>query len=264
VIGRPILVSLRILAKHAPRLSFAAAHWLAKVSHGDTVSRDAFATLFPQLSSEDIDDAMRRSWSNLLRSAVVKDLVERYGIAPMRRSVLPSEALGALRAPAILATFHLGPMRALLAGIERLGFETIVVRAETLPHNPRNVVTVKAGDTPESRALAFHTSVTALRAGKFVMLTVEPDLGAHIDVSLFGRPFTLARGTFALARVAQAPIVPMVARWRGMNIEIVLGESIAPSSDEMAMANAVAQWLERYLTDNPSELKPRIMRLFRR
>jgi hypothetical protein len=63
--------------------------------------------------------------------------------------------------------------------------------------------------------------------------------------------------------------VPIVARWQGNEIEIILGPPLAAGpaaastaaaahpgeiADEAALAGAAATWLERYLLASPAEL----------
>ncbi|MND09266.1 hypothetical protein D3C83_324500 [compost metagenome] len=59
------------------------------------------------------------------------------------------------------------------------------------------------------------------------------------------------------------PIVPLVARWDGQEIEIVVGEPLPILDDEQALAALAAQWLENYLRESPGELSARILELMR-
>jgi lauroyl/myristoyl acyltransferase len=75
-----------------------------------------------------------------------------------------------------------------------------------------------------------------------------------IEVPLLGRTLPLARGAFALARIADVPIIPIVPRWRGTAIEVEIGEPMRLGADgERGMAEAIAAWIERYLRERPGE-----------
>jgi hypothetical protein len=84
---------------------------------------------------------------------------------------------------------------------------------------------------------------------------------ARTAAPFFGGTLRLAAGVFAVARIAKVPIVPLVARWIGDEIEIVVGDPLPASNDENAMAASAAQWLEQYLRDSPTELSGRILEL---
>ena len=75
-----------------------------------------------------------------------------------------------------------------------------------------------------------------------------------IEVPMLGRSLPLARGAFALARISRTPIVPVVTRWRGTAMEVVVGDPIAPDLGEAGMAAAAGDWIERYLRRMPGEI----------
>jgi hypothetical protein len=86
-----------------------------------------------------------------------------------------------------------------------------------------------------------------------VALDIVP--GPGFRVPFLSRSIQLARGPFALARIAGAPVRPLVARWRGGGVEVEAGEALAaPASEEEALAGEAARWLERYLLESPAEL----------
>jgi lauroyl/myristoyl acyltransferase len=96
----------------------------------------------------------------------------------------------------------------------------------------------------------------------FMAADPRPAMGDFV-APFRGGSMALARGPFALARVTRAPIVPLVARWRGTKVEYVLGQPIPASSDEASMATALTSWLDRYLTDAPFEISEQTLSLIR-
>ena len=108
--------------------------------------------------------------------------------------------------------------------------------------------------------MAFTRAVVHLRKGGFVFLTLDPMVGTRIAAPFLGRTLNLARGGFALARLARVPLVPLIARWNGMRIEIVAGAPVEVASEAQAAAE-VARWLEQYLRAHPDEMTERTREL---
>ena len=70
----------------------------------------------------------------------------------------------------------------------------------------------------------------------------------------------LARGAFSPARITRTPVVPILSRWCGNDVELIVGTPLEGSDDE-ALAASAAQWLETYLRENPEELAQRFIDL---
>jgi lauroyl/myristoyl acyltransferase len=228
------------------------------------VSRAQLRALFPQLSGAATARAAARTAVDRVRNLALRTTLHYFGLPPVRPFVLPNATFDALRAPAIIGTFHIGPTHALGAAIERLPGEVLVLRRRAYaPAQARNVQVAETGGGEELRARAFHRAVGHLRDGGYVLLPIDPAEGARVAAPFLGRSLMLARGAFALARVARAPILPVVTRWRGLRMEIHCGPLIEPGDSEERLAEQAAAWLESYLTAAPGEVAPRVFQLLR-
>jgi KDO2-lipid IV(A) lauroyltransferase len=100
-----------------------------------------------------------------------------------------------------------------------------------------------------------------LRRGGAVAIQVDrvPPGLRSLPVSLGDGPFAFPEGPFALAAAAGVPLVPMFARRRGFfQYDVVVGAPVRlahrPSAAELALAaRVVAEGLERFLRDNPTQ-----------
>ena len=206
-------------------------------------------------------DAVRRIWTSHARSMMLGGWVRRDGREPIRRLVRENAVLRELRPPMILGTFHIGPTLGLGALSERLQGESLVLRGTQFPLDRASRANVDAiAGSDQQRAATFHRAVERLRQNGFVILALDPREAQRIAVPFFGGTLQLARGPFAMARVARAPIVPVVARWEGEGIELVFGEALV-GSDETALAAEAGRWLEGYLRESPGELSYRVLEL---
>jgi hypothetical protein len=164
-----------------------------------------------------------------------------------------------LRPPMVLAGFHFYVGTAMQALFERLPAEVLMIARASGGRGGR-VRHVWPGhdlDAPGNpgrgeweRVRAIKEGVDALRAGQFVVTTVDYVGTAHVPATLFGEPVLLRGGGFALSRLGKAPMLPVTGRWRGPRVQIVHGEPIPPDEDEV-MAAALMRWLEGYLRENP-------------
>jgi lauroyl/myristoyl acyltransferase len=198
--------------------------------------------------------ALRRFWTNHVRQLVLGVSVRRYGTRALHTLLLPSRELDALQPPCVLVTFHVGPIQAFSAVLERLG-RTLVLREGR--HSRELEIAETSGDRA---ALGIVRGVRWLREGGFVFLALDPHTASWVHAPFRGKTLRLARGAFALARITGVPLVPVVARWRGAHIELVFGDALT-GSDEQVLASRVAQWLESYLGDHPGEISPRTLHL---
>lgn len=205
--------------------------------------------LFPALS---LPEAARVAWRIAALEARNRLLVRciRQGARPVAE--VP-EAFAALRPPLVLGTFHVGAVHALGPALERLPGPVLALRQGLLyaAGPPLEVVSTEGDE--QSRAAVVLRAVSHLRAGGFVVLALDAATGPGLAVPCLGRTLELARGPFALARLAGAPIVPLAARWRHDRVEVRTGQELAPAG-EAEMAASAARWLESYLLESPAEL----------
>jgi lauroyl/myristoyl acyltransferase len=261
--SRILSVLLGGLASRSPRAGFLAADalaamWAASSRHPN---RADLRALFPDLANETA--TLRRIWRTHARTLLLGGWIRRDRMKPLHLLVRENVALRELRPPMILGTFHIGPTLGLGVLTERLHGETLVLRGTQFPLDraatPRNVDTM-AG-TEQQRAATFHRAIERLRADGFVILALDPREAQRISAPFFGGTLQLARGPFAMARIARVPIVPIVARWDGDEIELIVGDALPVANDETALATSAAQWLERYLRESPGELSQRVFEL---
>jgi hypothetical protein len=250
------------LATRAPALALRAADVLAALAW-PRVSRERIESVFPHLSRRDVRRVSAHVRNAELRNEIVVEMMLAGGMDPVRALVDENEQLAALRPPVILGTFHTGALTAIGAALERVpGRVLILRRASPLGRVPSPLFIEETDGDEQRRALVFHRALDWLAGGDSVFMPLDPEQAAvRLAVPFHGRALNLARGPFAIARIARVPIVPIVARWRGTRAEIVVGDAIAPSDDESATATAAAAWLERYLRDSPREISARILAL---
>lgn len=263
-LSRPVHKALGRLATRSPRKAFAVSNTLAALLA--TVSpgfRRALRTLFPDFSPRDMRRTLARIWRTRMRTRLLPSWIRGAGFGPVRALVRENEAIGGLRPPMIVSTFHVGPYLGLGVLSERLQGESLTLRCMRFAIDDvagRNV-TLVAG-TEQERAAAFYRAVDRLRNDGFVIAALDPgQADRRIAAPFFGGTLHLAAGVFVMARLARVPIVPLVARWVGDEIEIVVGDPLPVSDDEQALAASAALWLERYLRDSPGELSGRILEL---
>lgn len=166
---------------------------------------------------------------------------------------------GDLPAPLVLATFHMGPLAALGGLVERLpGPVCIPVGAGGVVTRQARYVPTLGGET--QRAAAVMEALRTLRGGGYALVLVDGFGTARMPQTVLGREVSLSRGAFALARLADAPVLPLAVRWRGPAVEILAGQVIEPA-DEASMAKAMVVWLDGYLHEYPGELSYALARL---
>jgi hypothetical protein len=178
---------------------------------------------------------------------------------------------GSLRAPMVLASFHFGVGTAMQALFARLPAQVLVIdRAPpTAGDRVRHVwrqrdpmAPIEPGRGELDRIRAVKEAVDALRAGQFVAVAVDLVGTACVPATLFGEPITLRGGGFAFSRLANAPMLPVTAQWRGARVQILHGQLIPPDEDQV-MAAALTRWLEGYLRENPRYVTRTIFHLAR-
>jgi hypothetical protein len=217
-------------------------------------------SLFPHLAPR---AAARVAWSIgalEARNRLLTDRIRKEGLAPVRPLVRTPDAFAALRPPLILGMFHVGPIQALSAAVERLPGPVLVMRLGSIytPSPPVQIASTE-GDG-QQRAAAFRRAIAHLAGGGFVVVAFDVSPAPGLRAPCLGRTLEVARGPLALARLTGAPVRPLVARWQGNTIRIEVGEPLAaapasePENQEIALAIAAARWLEGYLLQRPAEL----------
>jgi hypothetical protein len=255
---RLVLGCLRRLAARSPRLGLLLAELVLVVTRRrrQGIADGQIAALFPRLDAAARRAVSTRTWENFLKGEAAEAAVIGGRYPPL----LAGPRLRALRPPLVVASFHVGPFPALGAALAELPGEVLGLDRGQFGAGT-GVKVIPGGEDEGARARAFHAALAALRRGDSVCLTVDgqhPDefAVATIEVPLLGRTLPLARGAFALARLADVPVVPVVARWRGGGVEVEAGKAVEPGRGEEATARAIAAWFEDYLLARPGEITP--------
>lgn len=261
---------LTVVANRWPRLALRMGDCLGGILR-QGVRREDVGTLLPHVPENARARIVRRSRAEAMRSLLLVETVRHYGLGSVRKLVPPNAAMASLRPPLIVGVFHIGPVIALTTAIEQLRGNVFVLRRSTLPLErvPSITIETAVGDE-QRRALAFHRALERLKAGEFVIMALDPEHAFRLPVPCLGRTLQLARGPFALARIAGVPVVPVIPRWRGTEVELVVGEPFAASTEdgtaddfELSLAESAGRWLERYLLEHPEELSTRIVELLK-
>jgi lauroyl/myristoyl acyltransferase len=250
-----------MLTAHSPSLGLRAAD-LAAALAWPRLSPDRVQSLFPHLSGRALNGVIAHARNAELRNQVVMNMMWTRGLDPIRKLVDENPRLATLHAPVILGTFHIGAIAALGPPLERVPGRMLVLRRRLPGRKIESRFTYETTTgNDQRRALAFHRALEWLGDGNSVFIPLDPEHAARIEAPFCGRLLQFARGPFAMSRIMQVPIVPIVARWRGTRVEVVVGDPIPAAKDEMKIATATAAWLERYLLDSPSEISARILEL---
>jgi lauroyl/myristoyl acyltransferase len=220
------------------------------------------------LLSENLDVARTfASYAGCLAESLASD---RPRAKLARRRVLDPKLFEILNRPGglILATAHVGAWDAaghlLTEDLQRPVM--IVMRAEADPDARRfhdevrrraGVRVVHVGAHPLDALPILHH----LRDGGVVAVQLDrvPPGARAIEVPLFGAPFQLPAGPFALAATARAPILPLFVRRVGfMDYELSHGDLIEvserPSAEELeSAARQAALEIERFVRAHPTQ-----------
>jgi lauroyl/myristoyl acyltransferase len=248
----------------AASLAAASAVGWATQAFGRGVDADSIRYVLPELEPAEVEAARRATWSASLQSNVLDAALAVPGAPRPYPRLRSGPDPRAIRPPAVLATFHVGPVHALGLLFEQLPAEVLALEAGNqvkAPPRPERTV-LHVGAEEWQRAAAFRRALETLRSGGFVFLAVDGHGSNLVEVPLFGRKVGLARGAFALSRMSGAPILPVMARWRGAAVEIVAGDAIYPA-DEHTTATALARWMESRVRETPGEILPSLVELVR-
>ncbi|HEV7507991.1 MAG TPA: hypothetical protein VGS07_24115 [Thermoanaerobaculia bacterium] len=254
---------LASLAPLQPGLAFAAASALGSLRNRLSrrwPSPEQVRALFPHLDRRSAERVSRKIGGFEARNRLLIASLHRTGLDQVRPLIRPCRRLSELRPPLVLGFFHVGCPQALAAAIERLSAPVLLVRQGS-PYAPiPPVILATTEGDGQRRAAIFRRSLSHLAGGGFVIVALDVVPGRGFRVPFLGRTIELARGPFALARLAGVPLVPVVARWRRSGIEVEVGEAVAgglatdPKGMERDLAASAAGWLERYLQESPAEL----------
>jgi KDO2-lipid IV(A) lauroyltransferase len=177
------------------------------------------------------------------------------------------EALRASGQGLLLATAHVGPWDAAAQALRAFVDEPILLvmggEADDAAADLQDVV--RRGTGLEVCRVGRHPldalpALDWLRAGKMVAVQMDrPVPTGALRVPLFGRPFSLPRGPFALARLAGVPLLPVFASRRGFfDYRIDVGHPIAPPvgtgrSDFERAARAFGRQFEQHLRGHATQ-----------
>lgn len=187
----------------------------------------------------------RRDWMVSLRCAEA-------GVAWPFPALAGSPDPASLRGPVVFVGFHMGAIMALNAFLARLPGEVLVLRQGSADED-QGVTTIDWLALDEwGRTRATKQLADCLRGGGFVFNALDSIGPDRVEIDVLGHRTSITAGTFALARLARAPVMPIAARWRMTRLEVELGEPIAPGP-AAAMAQAVGTWLGGYLQAHPRE-----------
>ena len=259
---------LAALASARPALALRAAGGLGRLRNrlsGAWPSPRQVALLFPHLDRAAAARAAWRIGGLECRNRLLVEIIRRSGLAALHPLVRTPSPLAALRPPLVLCFFHVGAMQALGAALERLPAPVLAFRHGLLQAGRPPLEVLSTAGNDETRSAAFHRALAHLHRGGFVALAPDLSPGPSLAAPCLGRRLPLARGPFALARLAAAPLLPLVARWRHGHLETLLGPPLAAAgtralATESALAAAAATWLERYLLAAPTELSLGLLR----
>jgi len=166
--------------------------------------------------------------------------------------------------PAVLLTWHIGPVLGLATLLARGAIPALIVRTGFFYTGPPCLEFAYTAGGARDRVAVLLRAINRLRDGGLVVLAADgPDPAETMTVRCFGRRVALARGPFAMSRMAAAAIVPL-APYLNTSGKIALrvgsslpGEAASgerPVDVEQVAADAAASWFESYVSEAPHEL----------
>ncbi len=268
----------RIATRPHPPTGFRAAAALGRIAsrmgvHGPPPSD--IARLLPEASSRLCASAARQIAANHVRNHALIALVRGGGLESLARGTafeIGGDGIrdrARARRPALLATWHVGATLGLGAALHRLGVPVLMIREGPFFPSTSTVQVLSNQGSAEERALILRRAVEWLRDGGHVMAALDgggPPQSAAVPC--LGRGVTLSRGVLALARLVQAPVIPVVARWMPDGTisaraypALPPPEAKSPPADfERRLAEEAGRWLEEYIRQQPGELWPSSLR----
>jgi hypothetical protein len=246
--------AIRTAATRAPTLTYAVVGAAASAS-APLPSAGRLPLILPALGARELRTARRRLRSSEWKSRALGVVMNTATADPTFPQVDMDGPLPDPSRPTVFVSLHVGAMAAIAAVLQQLPNEVVALHRMDW-RMPSNVVGVYVARTEVARVAGFHRALVTLRQGGHVFMPIE---GQSVRVSLFGRPFLLTRGPFALARLTGAPIVLLFGRWRGGRARIFVGRPTAAGPDEQAMALAVSREIELYFRSYPGEVTDRLI-----
>lgn len=247
----------------SPSAGFRLAELAAVVIRRGRINRREVLTVLPHLPPARAAEVVRERDRAMMRQTTLA-AIARHGKRDVAFGLLSVDArIPALQPPAILITFHGGPMTMLAFVAKSLPGPVLSVRRNEPPRRGKATRIIHTAGGVEQRAQAFHGAFEHLRSGGFVIIAADVVTGEVIEVPFFEKTIRLARGPFALARLTGAPLVPLVLHWGKAGLETTLGEPIAMSGSgaegEESAARRAAVWLEQRLLQFPEELSEHVV-----
>ena len=262
-----------------PPTGFRAAAALGRIAsrmgvHGPAPSD--IARLLPEASLRLCTSAARQIAANHFRNHALIALVGRHGLESLARWTVwqggGDEVMerGRSGRPALLVTWHVGAALGIGAALHRLGARVLFIREGPFYPSTSTVQVVSNVGSAEQRALVLMRAFDWLRDGGQVVAALDGAAEPRSAVvPCLGRGIALSRGLLALARLAQAPLIPTVARWQPNGTISARAypalawpecEPTAVADFERRLAEEAARWLEQFLRQEPGELWPSSLR----
>lgn len=260
--ARAVMTGVVLMVHRSPHFALRGADLLAPATRPfrRAPAADDLCRIFPDLSPARASALAAHMLRVDTRSEVLATWVRRHGRGAVRgllRSTVPPILPPP---PLILGTFHIGPVHALGAALESQPAPLLALRSST-------PVPEGGARGEQKRAAKFYQAIEFLQRDGLVLIALDPQHATRIHVPFFDGTLRLARGAFALSRITGVPIVPLVARWSGTRIDVVVGEPLTAGGGpdlERSLAASAARWLEAYLRESPSEISLRILDLMER
>lgn len=260
------------LSHASPRLALTAAAlagYLGLTVPSDAMSLADLGALLPHVPRDRLPSIRRAIYGHTTRTTLFFTLLARGELERLKPCLRVHgferlHALVAKRAPAILLNWHTGPYRAVGTALYVHGFEPLVMEHHPIPHSvtvPLERVAA-AGDTWTATA-ALKAVLDRLRSGGFVLMAGDGYEGARgVEAEVLGRRLVFRQGLATLVRLSGAPVLPVVASWRGGSIDVTLHPplELRGGGDAEAVVGACAHWLDGYLRAHPEGLWPDRMR----
>jgi hypothetical protein len=269
---RSIVVAQARLTSAHPALGIAVSEslgWLANRLALYGIRPEQLHEFFPDLDAVRRAQLARRITAREMRNRALDRLAERDGfqrVLPLAREEGLREILGrsARRQPAVLGTFHLGPLIAISATLKRLEVPALLIRAGPGIPVPPPLEVAELEDEDAGPAV-LKRALARLDAGGIVVVALDGGVGSRTGgVACLGRLLRLGRGALTLVRMSGAPLIPVIARWQEKpRLPFVQAFEPLPTpawqvegaaAAEERLAEVVAAWLEQYLRANPDQI----------
>jgi lauroyl/myristoyl acyltransferase len=268
-----------IAARPHPPTGFRAAAALGRIAgrmglYGPPASD--IARLMPEASPELCTVSARQIAANLFRNRALIAVIRRHGPESAARWTVWQGGADEIRErgrtgrPAVLVTWHVGAAVGIGAALQGLGARVLFIRQGPFFPSTSTVEVMSNAGSTEERALVLRRALSWLHDGGQVVAALDAGAEPHSAVvPCLGRGITLSRGLLALARLAQAPLIPTVARWQpdgtisARAYPALAWPECAPAAVadfERRLAEEAARWLEAYLRQEPGEVWPSTLR----